>query len=61
MCSGLPCSMPGCLWNDREHEEADRETRARDAAPACYRCENDEHDACGGPESGCGCAARGHE
>jgi hypothetical protein len=30
------------------------------SAPSCYRCENGEHDACGGPESGCGCAAEGH-
>lgn len=30
------------------------------AAPACIACERNEHDACGGSESGCGCAARGH-
>lgn len=30
------------------------------SAPPCFRCKNDEHEQCGGPESGCGCAAEGH-
>lgn len=32
----------------------------RSTAPSCARCENDEHDKCGGPESGCGCAYENH-
>jgi hypothetical protein len=27
----------------------------------CAACREDHHEECGGPEIGCGCAARGHE
>lgn len=30
------------------------------SAPACARCRDDEHEKCGGPELGCGCAANNH-
>lgn len=29
-------------------------------APSCFRCERNEHEQCGGRESGCGCAATNH-
>ena len=29
-------------------------------APPCHACVNDKHAECGGPESGCGCAAMNH-
>jgi hypothetical protein len=22
MCAGMPCSTPGCIWNDHEHDAA---------------------------------------
>lgn len=37
------------------------QARLRPPAPACSACKNDDHtNACGGLESGCGCAARRH-
>lgn len=34
--------------------------KPRSTAPSCSACRDDRHEACGGPESGCGCAADGH-